>query len=71
MQNVVKLPPLIKPCIIFGVNFWFMMGKSRRVPSCTQGFIPIVVDSIVYHGYARTASVLSWMRSEPWAGISY
>ena len=29
MQNGVKLAPLIKPCMILGViYFWFMMGKS-------------------------------------------
>ena len=33
--------------------FWFMMGKSSWVPSCTQGFIPIGVDGTVYHGYCK------------------
>ena len=28
MQNVVKLPPLIKPCILLGVNF---ISGLRRV----------------------------------------
>jgi hypothetical protein len=33
MKNVVKLAPPIKPCILLGViYFWFMIGKSSRVP---------------------------------------
>ena len=33
--------------------FWFMMGKSSWVPSRTQGFIPIVADGTIYHGYCK------------------
>jgi len=33
--------------------FWFMTGKSSWVHSRTQGFIPIVVDGTVYHGYCK------------------
>jgi hypothetical protein len=34
----VKLAPLIKPCMILGVfYFWFMTGKSSWIPSSTQG----------------------------------
>ena len=55
MQNIVKLDPLIKPCIIPWSHFifWFMMGKSSWVPSHTQGFILIVADNVMYQGYCK------------------
>ena len=54
MQNVVKLIPPLKPCIILDVLlFWFMMGKSSWVHSRTQGLFPFVADDMMYHGYCK------------------
>ena len=33
--------------------FWFMMGKSSWVPSCTQGLFPVVADKMMYYGYCK------------------
>ena len=54
MQNVVKLAPPLKPCILLGVLlFWFMTGKSSWVHSHTQGLFSFVADDVMYHGYCK------------------
>ena len=72
MQNVVKLAPLIKPCIILGVTLFLVYdGKSSEYFLILRVLFPLLQMVQFIMAIARTTSVPPWMRSEAWAGISY
>ena len=55
MQNVVKLAPLIKPCMILEVTLFLVYDGSVQLSTFlySEFISPLIADNTVYHGYCK------------------